>query len=54
LDNFDREMLALEKGEGNAETLNNAFRILPTIKGSSGGIGLNNLQTVAPAALWSD
>jgi two-component system chemotaxis sensor kinase CheA len=47
LDNFDREMLALEKGEGNAETLNIVFRIIHTIKGSSGCIGLNKIESVA-------
>ena len=47
LDNFDREMLALEKGEGNAETLNNVFRIIHSIKGSSGCIGLGKIESVA-------
>jgi two-component system chemotaxis sensor kinase CheA len=47
LDSFDREMLALEKGEGNAETLNNAFRIIHTLKGSSGCIGLTKIESVA-------
>jgi two-component system chemotaxis sensor kinase CheA len=47
LDNFDREMLALEKGEGDAETLNNVFRIIHTIKGSSGCIGLAKIESVA-------
>jgi len=47
LDTFDREMLALEKGEGNAETLNNVFRIIHTLKGSSGCIGLNKIESVA-------
>jgi len=47
LDRFDREMLALEKGEGNAETLNNVFRIIHTIKGTSGCIGLNKIESVA-------
>jgi two-component system chemotaxis sensor kinase CheA len=46
LDNFDREMLALEKGQGNADTLNNVFRIIHTIKGSSGCIGLNKIESV--------
>jgi len=46
LDIFDREMLALEKGEGNAETLNNVFRIIHTIKGSSGCIGLGKIESV--------
>ena len=47
LDTFDREMLALEKGEGNAETINNVFRIIHTLKGSSGCIGLNQIESVA-------
>lgn len=47
LDSFDREMLALEKGEGTAETLNNAFRIIHTLKGSSGCLGLNKIETIA-------
>ncbi len=47
LDRFDREILVLEKGEANAETLNNIFRIIHTIKGSSGCIGLNKVESVA-------
>jgi two-component system chemotaxis sensor kinase CheA len=47
LDSFDREMLVLEKGGGNAETLNNIFRIIHTLKGSSGCIGLNKIESVA-------
>ena len=47
LDRFDRAMLALEKGEGDADTLNNVFRIIHTIKGSSGCIGLNKIESVA-------
>ncbi|MGA2246746.1 MAG: chemotaxis protein CheA [Verrucomicrobiota bacterium] len=47
LDNFDREILALEKGAGSAETLNNVFRTIHTIKGSSGCIGLNKIESVA-------
>ncbi|MGO8696223.1 MAG: chemotaxis protein CheA [Limisphaerales bacterium] len=47
LDIFDREMLVLEKGEGNAETINNVFRIIHTLKGSSGCIGLNKMESVA-------
>ena len=49
LDRFDREMLVLEKGEGNAETLNIIFRIIHTIKGSSGCIGLNKIESLAHA-----
>ena len=47
LDAFDRDMLLLEKGQGNAETLNNVFRIIHTLKGSSGCIGLNKIEAVA-------
>lgn len=47
LDRFDSEMLALEKGEGNAETLNVIFRIIHTIKGTSGCIGLGKIESVA-------
>ena len=47
LDRFDREMLGLEKGEGNADTLNIIFRIIHTIKGSSGCIGLGKVESVA-------
>jgi two-component system chemotaxis sensor kinase CheA len=46
LDNFDRQMLVLEKGPGDAETLNSVFRIIHTIKGSSGCIGLNKIAAV--------
>jgi two-component system, chemotaxis family, sensor kinase CheA len=47
LDQFDREMLVLEKGAGDAETLNSVFRIIHTIKGSSGCIGLGKIESVA-------
>jgi two-component system chemotaxis sensor kinase CheA len=47
LDRFDRSMLALEKGEGNADLLNDVFRVIHTIKGSSGCIGLNKVEAVA-------
>jgi len=47
LDRFDREMLAIEKGEADAETLNDAFRVIHTLKGSCGCIGLNKIESVA-------
>src|ERR1700760_4447035 len=47
LDHFDREMLALEKNEQNPETINNVFRIIHSLKGSSGCIGLNRIESVA-------
>lgn len=47
LDAFDLEMLAFEKGEQNQETWNNAFRIIHTIKGSSGCVGFGKVESVA-------
>jgi two-component system chemotaxis sensor kinase CheA len=49
LDAFDGEMLALERGEQNSETWNNAFRIIHTIKGSSGCVGFSKVESVAHA-----
>jgi two-component system chemotaxis sensor kinase CheA len=49
LDAFDQEILAFERGEQNAETWNNAFRIIHTIKGSSGCIGFGKVESVAHA-----
>ena len=40
LDTFDREILAFERGQITPDTWNNAFRIIHTIKGSSGCVGL--------------
>lgn len=47
LDHFDREMLALEKGEGQPETFNIVFRVIHTIKGTAGCIGLAKIESVA-------
>lgn len=47
LDRFDREMLSLEKGDATPDTLNDIFRIIHTIKGSSGCIGLTKIESVA-------
>lgn len=47
LDRFDREMLALEKGEGTPETLNVVFRAIHTIKGTAGCLGLGKVESVA-------
>jgi two-component system chemotaxis sensor kinase CheA len=47
LDRFDRHMLVLEKGQSDAAILNDVFRIIHTIKGSSGCIGLNKIESVA-------
>ncbi|MBL9169398.1 MAG: chemotaxis protein CheW [Verrucomicrobiales bacterium] len=47
LDRFDREMLALENGQGNPETLNVVFRVIHTIKGTAGCLGLSKIESVA-------
>jgi two-component system chemotaxis sensor kinase CheA len=47
LDRFDREMLTLEKGEGTPETLNVVFRVIHTIKGTAGCLGLSKVESVA-------
>jgi two-component system chemotaxis sensor kinase CheA len=47
LDRFDREMLVLERGEGTPDTLNVIFRIIHTIKGTSGCLGLSKIESVA-------
>ena len=49
LDTFDQEILAFERGEQNAEVWNTAFRIIHTIKGSSGCIGFGRIESVAHA-----
>ena len=47
LDRFDREMLVLEKHEGTPETLNVIFRVIHTIKGTAGCLGLSKIESVA-------
>ena len=47
LDRFDREMLAIENGEGTPERLNIIFRAIHTIKGTSGCLGQNKIESVA-------
>ena len=47
LDRFDREMLVLEKREGTPETLNVIFRVIHTIKGTAGCLGLPKIESVA-------
>lgn len=47
LDRFDREMLTLEQGQGQPETLNIVFRVIHTIKGTAGCIGLGKIESVA-------
>lgn len=47
LDRFDNELLQLEKGGASAETMNQIFRIIHTIKGTSGCIGLGRIEKLA-------
>lgn len=47
LDRFDREMLALEKGDASADTPNIIFRVIHTIKGTAGCLGLPKIESVA-------
>lgn len=47
LDKFDRELLALENGQGRPDTLNVIFRVVHTIKGTAGCIGLGKIESIA-------
>jgi two-component system chemotaxis sensor kinase CheA len=49
LDTFDQEILAFERGGGTPDTWNNAFRVIHTIKGSSGCVGFPEVESVAHA-----
>ena len=47
LDVYDREMLAIEEGSSDRETMNVIFRAIHTIKGTSGCLGLSKIESVA-------
>jgi two-component system, chemotaxis family, sensor kinase CheA len=47
LDNFDRDLLTLESGQGGPQTLNSIFRTIHTIKGTSGCLGLSRIEKLA-------
>ena len=47
LDSFDREMMAMEKAGSTPQTLNSVFRVIHTIKGTAGCLGLGKIQSVA-------
>ena len=49
LDDYDRQLLKLESGMQDPDTLPTIFRILHTIKGSSGCVGLSRIQQLAHA-----
>ncbi len=47
LEQFDDLLLAIEEGRNDSDTLNKIFRVIHTIKGTSGCLGLNKLEGVA-------
>lgn len=47
LEQFDRELLSMEDGSACEETLHNAFRIVHTLKGTSGCLGLHCIERAA-------
>jgi two-component system chemotaxis sensor kinase CheA len=47
LDRFDSEMLSLEKGSASPDTPNIIFRVIHTIKGTAGCLGLTKIESVA-------
>jgi len=49
LDRLDRDLIALEKDPGNRETLASVFRTIHTIKGTSGFLAFNQLESVTHA-----
>jgi two-component system chemotaxis sensor kinase CheA len=49
LDQFDQELLLLEKEEVSDETLNVMFRVIHTLKGSGGCLGLRQIESLAHA-----
>jgi two-component system chemotaxis sensor kinase CheA len=50
LDLFDAELVRFEKGPGNAQALQNLFRVVHTIKGACGFLGLSRLEALTHAA----
>ncbi len=47
LDRFDRELLTLENGAREAETLNVIFRVIHTLKGTAGCLGFGRIEATA-------
>jgi two-component system, chemotaxis family, sensor kinase CheA len=50
LDALDTQLITLEQDPNDAETLNNIFRMVHTVKGTCGFLGLPRLESVAHAA----
>ena len=49
LDRFERELVAMEKGEAGPDAMNVIFRAIHTMKGTGGCIGLQQIERVAHA-----
>jgi two-component system chemotaxis sensor kinase CheA len=49
LDALDIQLISLEQGPSDTETLNNIFRMGHTVKGTCGFLGLPRLESVAHA-----
>ena len=47
LDRFDRELLALEQGQTGPDSMNNIFRVIHTLKGTAGCLGLGHIEHTA-------
>ena len=47
LDGFDRDLLVLESGSSHPDILNRIFRVIHTIKGTAGCLGLQKIEKVA-------
>jgi two-component system chemotaxis sensor kinase CheA len=47
LDRFDQELLIIESGASTPETMNIIFRVIHTIKGTAGCLGLSRIESLA-------
>jgi two-component system, chemotaxis family, sensor kinase CheA len=50
LDRMDEVLLAIESGQGDAESVNSLFRDAHTIKGAAGMLGLDDIRSLSHAA----
>ncbi len=50
VENVDRELVRLEREPNNLEVLSHIFRLVHTIKGTCGFLGLSRLETLSHAA----
>ncbi len=49
LDRLDRDLLSLEQGQGGSTSMNNIFRVIHTLKGTAGCLGLSRIEHTAHA-----